>query len=95
MTRERTQIEFKVEDHHDEHVAHIRLSNLKLLRAQTNFIWILDKKSEKPGGPPFIMPLNPESASDIAKISPYLPCMVSRRLSRPFLFKGNSVSHQI
>jgi hypothetical protein len=37
------------------------------------------------------MPLNPESASDIAKISPYLPCLVSRRLSNPFLFKKNAV----
>ena len=44
MHRERTQIEFKVEDQHDQEVAHERFTNLKLLRDQTNFIWILNKK---------------------------------------------------
>lgn len=89
MNRERTQLEFKVEDHHDQRIASIRQANLRNLRSSTSYIWVLDKKPEK-SGCPSVMPLNPESASDIAKISPYLPCIVARRLAKPFLFKGNS-----
>lgn len=33
------------------------------------------------------MIVNPDSASDIAKISQYLPCLVQRKLDKPFLFK--------
>ena len=63
---------------------------MKLLRQQTNYVWILTEKKERPIQ--FIMPLNPEKASDIAKISPYMPCLVGRRLSKPFLFRKHCVN---
>ena len=88
MFKEKIQIECRVEDHHDEEVANMRFSNLRLLRDQTSFMWVLNKKDGKGLQ---TMPLNPDSASDIAKISPYMPCMVARKLSKPFLFRRNSV----
>jgi hypothetical protein len=74
-------------------VADKRHNDLRYLKKYTNFIWILDKKEESdPLKDRFTMPLNPDSASDIAKISQYLPCLVMRRLSRPFLFKKKAVN---
>ena len=73
----------------------------------TGFIWVLEKKvEEKPTEQNdgseceeevvrWAMPVNPESASDIAKISQYMPCLVNRKLGKPFLFKKKAVKYSL
>ncbi len=89
MQKERMQLTFKIEDHHDPVAAQMRYDGQKYLRENSNYIWILDPRN---GDNIKIMPVNPDSASDIAKISQYMPCLVQRRLTTPFLFKKKAVN---
>ena len=84
MQRDRQLHQFKIEDHHDTKAAEKRISITNYLREMTSFIWILEKKVQKDDNNSvedngnsqednkverWTMPVNPESASDIAKIS--------------------------
>jgi hypothetical protein len=82
LQRDRQLHQFKIEDHHDTNAAEKRIRITNYLRDMTSFIWVLEKKvqiddsSEDTGNSPeadkverWTMPVNPESASDIAKIS--------------------------
>lgn len=54
----------------DPLAAEKRLTNLKYLRNHTSYIWVLDSKDPITDEVKrFTMPVNPDSASDISKIS--------------------------
>lgn len=82
LQRDRQLHQFKIEDHHDTKAAEKRIRINNYLREMTSFIWVLEKKVQEDDKSEdeensqdadkverWTMPVNPESASDIAKIS--------------------------